>query len=88
MGRHVPTHVRYRILERDGHACQACGAMNVELEVDHIDNTRGPGYNDDHNLQALCTRCHAVKTERERLAGRRRRLERLRLPDGGHPGRL
>lgn len=88
MGRHVPTHIRKRILQRDNHTCQKCKATNTPLEVDHIDNTRGPGYNLDSNLQALCVECHEEKTRREIAAGRARRASRRRLPVDHHPGRI
>lgn len=85
-GKRVPTHVRVKILARDGHQCQECGGSGGELEVDHRDNTRGPGYDLESNLQTLCVGCHARKTQREALAGRRRFYGRGRHPTETHPG--
>ena len=58
--------LRMAILERDGFACQHCGARG-RLEVDHIKPVRTdpelsfePG-----NLQALCPGCHTKKTRIE-----------------------
>lgn len=86
MGRHVPTPTRRRILARDRHTCQACGVTGVPLEVDHRDNTRGPGYDQDDNLQALCRECHRAKTKIESARGRARRKSRRYLPVAAHPG--
>lgn len=84
--KHVPTTTRKRILNRDSHTCQNCGTTTGPLEVDHINNTRGPGYNNDHNLQTLCTTCHTTKTRTEQQAGLQRRAARRRLPATPHPG--
>ena len=86
MGRHVPTHVRKRILTRDHHTCRRCGATGVPLEINHIDNTRGPGYDRDANLETLCAPCHAIQTRRETLEGHRRRVAAARFPSEKHPG--
>ncbi|MDD5338437.1 MAG: HNH endonuclease [Dehalococcoidales bacterium] len=53
---------RKKVLERDGHLCQMCGAQD-DLEVHHKDN-RGPhiaGAEADNslsNLITLCPSCH------------------------------
>lgn len=86
---HVPTRTRRQILIRDDHRCVQCGHIDPTgktLEVDHRDNTRGPRYNTDSNLQTLCTSCHEKKTRREITQGQRRRAARRRLPAGPHPG--
>lgn len=75
---HVKTHIRKKILARDGYTCQQCGG--AAAEVDHIDNTRGPGYDDLSNLQALCVPCHKAKTQREAQAGRAARVARAKRP--------
>ena len=59
--------IRARILERDGHKCQFCGAANYEphpitgskvvLTIAHIYNP-DPMDCSDGNLAALCQRCH------------------------------
>ena len=61
---HVKTHIRKKILTRDGYTCQQCGSPAAE--VDHIDNTRGPGYK--------------AKTQREAQAGRATRVARVKRP--------
>ena len=86
MGRHVPTHVRTRILRRDGHTCQMCGSQGVPLEIDHRNNTRGPGYDSDENLWALCGPCHEPKSKKEAVAGARRRRALGYYPRERHPG--
>lgn len=61
---------RLRILKRDGglcrcHECVEAGRFEIAHEVDHIDNRRGPGYDDDDNLQAINRQCHERKTQLE-----------------------
>lgn len=64
---------RRRILERDGHTCQVCGATaglehpddhgkNVVLTVRQIIDIQMGGTDDDENLRAECTVCaHQVR---------------------------
>lgn len=75
---HVKTHIRKKILTRDGYTCQQCGSPAAE--VDHIDNTRGPGYDALSNLQSLCVPCHRAKTQREAQVGRAARVARVKRP--------
>lgn len=61
---------RARILARDGGVCQCywckeSGEVKLAHEVDHIDNRRGPGYDDDRNLQAISRDCHWRKSQLE-----------------------
>ena len=80
-----PTHVtavtRKRILARDRHQCAQCGNRQ-NLEVDHINNHRGPNYDHDENLQVLCAQCHKAKTARESGEWRRRTKRQTRKPLG------
>ncbi len=67
---------RLRILKRDGglcqcHECKTQGRYEIAHMVDHIDNRRGPGYDDDANLCAINRHCHERKTQLEALIGRR-----------------
>lgn len=58
---------RAAILERDGYACQLCGAQPEdmrELEVDHrtpVALFEGEGLNDPENLWTLCRSCHRAR---------------------------
>ena len=83
---HVSPSTRRRILKRDDYTCQHCGAIDTPLEVDHIDNTRGFGYDEDNNMQALCVACHKRKTQQEAATARATRRARRKLPTGQHPG--
>jgi hypothetical protein len=51
---------RARILERDGHACKACGAVDA-LCIDHIIPVSRGGDSSDGNLQVLCSACNTKK---------------------------
>jgi 5-methylcytosine-specific restriction enzyme A len=59
------TKIRERILLRDGYACQRCGRVSVDLIVDHIVPLHLGGQEADSNRQALCVRCHDLKSEQE-----------------------
>ncbi|WP_431604419.1 HNH endonuclease [Corynebacterium propinquum] len=87
--KHVPTTTRNTILHRDNHTCQNCGHHNPggqNLEIDHIDNTRGSHYNHHTNLQTLCTACHKTKTQIEARRARQKKNARKHLPQATHPG--
>ena len=83
---HNSTAARLRILERDGYRCVHCGDTQGPFEVDHIDNTRGPGYDLDANKQTLCRTCHWQKTKAEEQRGRQARRTRALHPREPHPG--
>lgn len=60
-------------LQRDRYTCQSCGVWGpgVTLDVDHILEWADGGSNALSNLQTLCRRCHAIKSEiTARLYGR------------------
>lgn len=86
MGRHVPTHIRHRILARDHHTCQQCHTTTDTLDIDHIAPLGEGGTDDDSNLRALCTHCHSVKTRQEIIAGHHRRASAGKFPREQHPG--
>lgn len=88
MGRHVPTSVRKRILARDRHCCQRCGATGVPLEVNHRVPLAEGGTTRDDNLETLCVDCHRALTLAQIERGRKRRNARRRLPATPHPGRV
>jgi 5-methylcytosine-specific restriction protein A len=63
--------VRWRKLRaehlRGNPYCICCGTREKPLQVDHIVTPKGNEdlFYDANNLQTLCLRCHAVKTNRE-----------------------
>jgi len=60
------TKIRERILLRDGYSCRICGRVSAtELVVDHIVPLHLGGAESDENRQALCSDCHAKKSEQE-----------------------
>ena len=57
---------RERILKRDGFACQCCGIVRSDNEVDHrIPLEKGGAAVDESNLWVLCTECHKEKSRQE-----------------------
>ena len=64
--RAVPLGLRYKILVRDKHICQCCGAKasdGIQLHVDHIKPVSKGGTNDFENLQTLCRDCNLGKSD-------------------------
>lgn len=55
--------LRAAVLERDHYSCNVCGGR--ANEVDHIKNKASGGTDSMINLQAICTRCHRIKTAKE-----------------------
>jgi 5-methylcytosine-specific restriction endonuclease McrA len=53
--------LRQHVLERDRHACRACGQPGNQ--IDHINEVIEGDLNDLANLQVLCDRCHRNKTK-------------------------
>ncbi|WP_153347318.1 HNH endonuclease signature motif containing protein [Nocardia aurantia] len=58
---------RYRGDRRSTRSCQlrhpSCRQTTTEL--DHIRNVAAGGTDGDSNMQAVCSKCHAVKTQRD-----------------------
>jgi len=84
--------IRARILERDGHKCQFCGAANYEphpitgskvvLTIAHIHNP-DPMDCRDENLAALCNLCHnrldgSMRAKHAAETRRRKKIERIK----------
>lgn len=73
--------VRFRILERDGHACRTCGACS-SLTVSHI-NRIEPDCR-PANLWTLCRRCHLAYDRadnvKRRRVGKRAHLVQIPIP--------
>ena len=59
--------LKYEVLKRARYRCELCGvsAAEVALEVDHIQPRSLDGGDDLTNLQALCYRCNARKSNRD-----------------------
>jgi 5-methylcytosine-specific restriction endonuclease McrA len=65
----IDSATRYKVLERAGFKCQACGAKpskcgDVTLHIDHIVPVSLGGTNAMKNLQALCAECNISKGNR------------------------
>jgi len=57
--------LKLRVMRRDGFACRYCGATEDQstLEVDHIVPVSKGGETKMENLQTLCARCNARKSD-------------------------
>jgi 5-methylcytosine-specific restriction endonuclease McrA len=67
--RSIPLGVRWRVMERDGRRCMACGASPatdaaIKLHVDHIVPVSRGGLSTLDNLQTLCEACNLGKSNR------------------------
>ena len=60
------THLRLRVLTDQCYQCAACGVVQANLAVDHIQRHDGDPakFWDRENLQGLCAPCHSRKTTR------------------------
>ncbi|WP_312715495.1 HNH endonuclease [Corynebacterium flavescens] len=83
--RGVPPGLRRRVMRRDQGQCQKRGprCTLVATEVDHIVSVAEGGTDDLNNLEAICSACHAPKTQAEAQRGRVR-YSRKRPPQA-HP---
>jgi hypothetical protein len=60
----IPPAVRKRVLDRDGHCCQAPGCSSELFTViHHIDPVALGGTDDEHQLITLCWSCHDLMHE-------------------------
>lgn len=58
-----------RVASRQEWKCKTCQNMlESTAQVDHVIPLRNGGTNDESNLQVLCVRCHAIKTQEEAVA--------------------
>ena len=63
----VSESLRYDVLKRDNFRCQICGATaqdGAKLQVDHIVPVSKGGKTEMSNLQTLCSRCNAGKSDK------------------------
>ena len=72
-------------LRRYGRRCYLCGAVGVALEKDHVIPVTEGGTNDPDNCAPICTPCHKLKSERERIRAYRRRQAKAKRPAEPHP---
>jgi 5-methylcytosine-specific restriction endonuclease McrA len=56
--------LRHRILERDSHTCNYCGAQDERMCADHVVPLSRGGSNDESNLVACCLPCNSSKADR------------------------
>jgi hypothetical protein len=61
----IPGDVRALVMERDGHKCRSCGAVE-DLTIDHrvVPWSYGGSSTDPDNLQVLCRSCNSRKGTR------------------------
>jgi hypothetical protein len=66
--RHVPVSLRFRIMQRDGFRCTACGNSpaidrGCRLEIDHVLPYSKGGPTEPANLRTLCSACNLGKSD-------------------------
>ena len=61
--RHIPDDVKRAVWDRDGGRCVRCKATDY-LEYDHIIPYTKGGANTVNNIQILCRKCNALKSDR------------------------
>lgn len=59
----VSNKMRFAIYKRDGYRCKKCGKATDDLEIDHIFPIAKGGKSNFENLQTLCHRCNALKSD-------------------------
>ncbi len=65
--------IRKEVLDRDAGLCQPCwraGRYTRGRAVDHIIPRNEGGTDDPSNLEVICARCHAIKTQAESVRAR------------------
>ena len=65
--RYISGTLKYEVLKRARYRCELCGvsAAEIALEVDHIQPRSLGGSNELRNLQSLCYRCNAWKSNND-----------------------
>lgn len=59
----VSNKMRFAVYQRDGYRCRKCGRKTNDLEVDHIFPIAKGGKTEFNNLQTLCHKCNALKSD-------------------------
>ena len=64
----IPSSLRYNTLAKSKGVCAACGSPSTKgiIEVDHILPVNMGGKTEAVNLQALCRKCNAQKSDRDK----------------------
>lgn len=64
-GRYIPFSVKMRVVRRDNHTCQECGAhlRDDEVEFDHIIPVAKGGSSEEHNIRLTCFGCNRSKSD-------------------------
>lgn len=79
----VPPVLHRRVVSAFGRQCYLCG--QPYSQIDHVIPWSQGGTTLLPNLRPICTECHAVKSESEKLAGIQKREARKRRPTEPHP---
>ena len=58
---------RKQIIHKQKGRCNMCHEKKKKFEIDHIIPLNQKGTNELNNLQALCKKCHLMKTEKESM---------------------
>lgn len=62
--RYIPASVRAAVFDRDGDKCQYCGAVDVQMHIDHVVPFSKGGSNDIENLTVACASCNLSKRDK------------------------
>lgn len=78
----IPTHLRRRVIERDGFYCVYCDEdlRDGEIHLDHVIPESQGGTTTYDNLQVTCRKCNLAKgalTESEFVTRLRRRAQNI-----------
>jgi hypothetical protein len=62
--RSIPQDVKIAVAVRDEGLCQHCGTSTGPMQYDHVIPYSVGGDNSEENIQLLCRRCNAAKSNR------------------------
>jgi hypothetical protein len=68
-GRYIPFKTKMRVVRRDNHTCQHCGAhlRDDEVEFDHVIPVSKGGSSEEHNIRLTCFDCNRDKSDKVAL---------------------